>query len=112
VKRDNCYLFVRGHQLYDLIVNIGERLRQEAKRDARCTTGKSRHADPGKTELATGNGRNATTGKVGDRSFVYYLESNLCYGEYDEIRRVADDIRLALHLDPDGDNGEKESRGF
>ncbi len=112
VKRDNCYLFVRGHQLYDLIVNIGERLRQEAKRDARCTTGKGRHADLGKTELATGNGRNATTGKAGDRSFVYYLESNLCYGKYDEIRRVADDIRLALHLDPDGVDGEKESRGF
>ena len=60
VRRDNCYLFVRGHQLYDLIVLQGRKLTRQFERE---------------------------------------LTSGLCFGEYDEIRRIHDDIQNIRQLD-------------
>ena len=67
VHRDNCYLFVRGHQLYDLIVDLGHRIRQEQKQK--------------EPELKEG------------RSFENCLNNRLCFGQYDEIRRLIDDAK-------------------
>ncbi len=53
VRRDNCYLFVRGHQLYDMIVLQGRKLNRQFERE---------------------------------------LTQQLCFGEYDEIRMIHDDI--------------------
>lgn len=55
VRRDNCYLFVRGHQLYDLIVAQGHKM---------------------------------------NRRFEKELLKDLCFDEYDEIRRIREDILL------------------
>ena len=33
VHRDNCYLFVRGHQLYDLIVDQGKKMNRQFERE-------------------------------------------------------------------------------
>lgn len=66
VHRDNCYLFVRGHQLYDLIVALGTRIRQVQKQK--------------EPELREG------------RSFEHCLNDQLCFGQYDEIRRLLDDV--------------------
>lgn len=55
VRRDNCYLFVRGHQLYDLIVAQGKKL---------------------------------------NRNFEKELLKELCFGDYDEIKKIHDDILL------------------
>ena len=74
VRRDNCYLFVRGHQLYDLIIDLGNRLRQEAKNIPDLPQ------------------------PVSDRSFEYHLVSQLCFGEYEELRKLVDDVHLALNL--------------
>ena len=68
VHRDNCYLYVRGHQLYDLITDLGKRIRQEHKQK--------------EPEIK------------GGRSFENYLTSHLCFGQYDEIRRLVDDVKL------------------
>lgn len=57
VRRDNCYLFVRGHQLYDLIVAQGHKL---------------------------------------NRRFEKELLKELCFDEYDEIRRIREDIDYIL----------------
>ena len=54
VRRDNCYLFVRGHQLYDMIVLQGRKL---------------------------------------NRHFERELTSHLFYDQYDEIRKIRDDIQ-------------------
>lgn len=70
VHRDNCYLFVRGHQLYDLVVNLGHRIRQE-----------QRQKEP---EIKESN------------SFENCLTSHLCFGQYDEIRRLVDDAKQLL----------------
>lgn len=56
VRRDNCYLYVRGHQLYDLIIAQGQKL---------------------------------------NKRFEKELLSQLCFGEYEEIRKIRQDI---LHL--------------
>ncbi len=73
LRHDNCYLFVRGHQVYDLVVELGNRLRQEAKKDPK-------------------------NDKHGERSFEHYLTSHLQFGGYEEIRKIVDDIHLALGL--------------
>lgn len=57
VHRDNCYLFVRGHQLYDLLVLQGRKF---------------------------------------NRRFEKELTSHLYFGEYDEIRKIHDDILYIL----------------
>lgn len=69
VHRNNCYLFVRGHQLYDLINNLGHRIRQEQKKEPDFRA---------------------------SRSFESCLTGDLCFGQYDEIRRVVEDARKLL----------------
>ena len=59
VRRDNCYLFVRGHQLYDLVVRIGSRLQ---------------------------------------RKFEKEMLKNLCFDEYEEIRKIRDDVHSILNI--------------
>ena len=59
VHRDNCYLFVRGHQLYDLVVVQGHKL---------------------------------------NRRFEKELCKELCFDEYDEIRKIHKDIELILKM--------------
>ena len=53
VRRDNCYLFVRGHQLYDMVVRIGARL---------------------------------------NRKFEKEMLKELCFDEYEEIRKIKEDV--------------------
>lgn len=53
VRRDNCYLFVRGHQLYDMVVRIGSRI---------------------------------------SRKFEKEMLRELCFDQYDELRRIREDI--------------------
>lgn len=72
VRRDNAYLFVRGHQLYDLIVELGHRIRQEMLRET--------------PDLRSGI------------SFEHALTSRLQYGCYDEIRHIINDVHKALGL--------------
>lgn len=58
VHHDNCYLFVRGHQLYDLIIVQGHKF---------------------------------------NRKFEKELTSQLFFGDYDEIRKIHDDILTILN---------------
>lgn len=60
VRRDNCYLYVRGHQLYDLIVLQGHKM---------------------------------------NRRFEKELLKELCFDEYDEIRKIRQDLYLMLGLE-------------
>lgn len=60
VRRDNCYLYVRGHQLYDLIVAQGRKM---------------------------------------NRHFEKELLKELCFGEYDEIRKISQDIHQMLGIE-------------
>lgn len=53
VRRDNCYLFVRGHQLYDMVVRIGARI---------------------------------------NRKFEKEMLKELCFDEYEEIRKIKEDV--------------------
>ncbi|MCR5361190.1 MAG: DUF4435 domain-containing protein [Bacteroidales bacterium] len=69
VHRDNCYLFVRGHQLYDLVTNLGRRIRQEIKKGPEFRE---------------------------TRNFESCLTGHLCFGQYDEIRRIVDDANQLL----------------
>ena len=57
VRRDNCYLFVRGHQLYDTVVRIGVRLH---------------------------------------RKFEKEMLKELCFDEYEEIRKIKEDVQSIL----------------
>lgn len=59
VRKDNCYLFVRGHQLYDLIVAQGQKL---------------------------------------NKHFEKELLKELCFDQYDEIRKIHNDIAQILCL--------------
>ena len=72
VHRDNCYLFVRGHNLYDLLVFMGKSLVSHA--------------------------RSTMEGITSKKSFEYYLTSNLCFGEYPEIEKIANDVRKVLGI--------------
>lgn len=72
VRPDNAYLFVRGHQLYDCVNMQGRKL-----------VGQKRKRNPS---------------LVGGRSFEYFLTRWLCFGAYAEIRRVEEDVRIALEL--------------
>lgn len=69
LHRDNAYLYVRGHQLYDCITEQGRRLHSFIRRQ---------------------EGYNA---KIAKRSFEQQLTAHLCFGHYDEIRRVEADAR-------------------
>lgn len=53
VHRNNCYLFVRGHQLYDMVIAQGQKM---------------------------------------NRRFERNLLNDLCYNEYDEIKKIEKDI--------------------
>lgn len=53
VRRDNCYLFVRGHQLYDMVIRIGSRIQ---------------------------------------RKFEKEMLKELCFDEYEEIRKIKEDV--------------------
>lgn len=73
VNRDNCYLYVRGHNLYDLVVYMGKLLVSHAR---------------------------STMEKVeSKKSFEYYVTSNVCFGEYAEILKLTDDVRKVLGID-------------
>lgn len=67
VNSRNAYLFVRGHNLYDLVEYMGRKLLAKAREDDKSI----------QTE----------------HSFEYYLTKNICFGEYDEIVNLEDDIK-------------------
>lgn len=72
VHRDNCYLYVRGHNLYDLIVYMGRALVSHA--------------------------RSSMEGIESKKSFEHYLTSNVCFDKYPEIVRLTDDVRKVLGI--------------
>lgn len=72
VHRDNCYLYVRGHNLYDLIVYMGKALVSHA--------------------------RSSMEGIESKKSFEHYLISNVCFDKYPEIVRLTDDVRKVLGI--------------
>ena len=72
VHRDNCYLYVRGHNLYDLIVYMGKALVSHA--------------------------RSSMEGIESMKSFEHYLTSNVCFDKYPEIVRLTDDVRKVLGI--------------
>ncbi|MBQ0056837.1 MAG: DUF4435 domain-containing protein [Bacteroidales bacterium] len=80
VNRSNAYLFVRGHQLYDLIVMLGHKICQEYRQ---------RQHDPQDGESKKGGGL---------PNFERVMTSELCFGEYDEIRNIISDAHIALGL--------------
>lgn len=83
VYRDNAYLFVRGHQLYDMMIAIGRKMRT----------------------LAYDRIGNADDLSV--HNFEFFLTRRLCFGQYEEIRRVIHDIHIALGL-TQGNEKEKQ----
>lgn len=68
VRRDNAYLFVRGHQLYDLCAELGHRLRSEVI-----------HAHPERKEILP--------------RFETVMTAQILFGEYEEIRTLEQDAR-------------------
>ena len=72
VHRDNCYLYVRGHNLFDLIVYMGKALVSHA--------------------------RSSMEGIESKKSFEHYLTSNVCFDKYPEIVRLTDDVRKVLGI--------------
>lgn len=72
VHRDNCYLYVRGHNLYDLIVYMGKALVSHA--------------------------RSSMEGIESKKSFEHYLTNNVCFDKYPEIVRLTDDVRKVLGI--------------
>lgn len=59
VHRDNCYLYVRGHQLYDLVVLMFHRM---------------------------------------NRKFERQLTAELCFGQYEELQKIHDDIMTIINM--------------
>lgn len=57
VHKENCYLFVRGHQLYDMVVFQGHKMNHQFEKE---------------------------------------LTNNLCFGEYEEIQKIHEDILSIL----------------
>lgn len=74
--RDNAYLFVRGHQLYDLMCFMGRKMRGQALQEGE---------DPS---------------VILEKGFESHLLEALCFDEYDEIRKIVEDIHIALGLRP------------
>lgn len=70
VNKANAYLYVRGHQLYDLVVEIGKRIVNEQKRQNPLTA-------------------------MQNPSFEHVLLSHLIYGQYIEMDRLISDVRVA-----------------
>lgn len=77
VTRNNAYLFIRGHQLYDCLVMIGRKVVSE-----------HRH----RQHLAS------VTPRKGQKSFEQYLTSHLCFDAYDEIRHIEQDIHSIFEI--------------
>lgn len=71
VRRDNCYLFVRGHNLYDLMVYLGK-----------CLVTHARATVPG---------------IEAKKSFEAFLINTVCFGRYAEIIKLTDDVRSILN---------------
>lgn len=76
VTRQNAYLFVRGHQLYDLIVILGRKVWQEWRTE--------KYGNAAKTP--------------GQSTFEHQMTHHICFGEYDEIRNLVKDVHLALGI--------------
>lgn len=74
VNRSNAYLFVRGHQLYDLIVPLGNRVCQQWRESTKT----------------------AYTGKP--QSFEQLFTHQLSFGKYDEIINLVKDVHIALEI--------------
>lgn len=72
VRRNNAYLYVRGHQLYDLIAAQGRKLRSAAHHEG--------------NEVPDEHG------------FEYHLTSALIFDEYDEINKIVADIDYLRRL--------------
>lgn len=72
VHRDNCYLYVRGHNLYDLLVYMGKALVSHV--------------------------RSSMEGIESKKSFEHFLTSNVCFDKYPEIVRLTDDVRKVLGI--------------
>lgn len=87
LHRDNAYLYVRGHQLYDCITEQGRKLQNFVRRQE-------------------GN----STPKVSKKSFEQQLTAHLCFGQYDEIRRVEADVRSILAM-PSPTDARRASAG-
>ena len=68
VRRDNCYLFVRGHQLYDMVVRIGSRL---------------------------------------ERRFEKEMLKEICFDEYEEIRKIKQDILYIINNSKNKNDNKK-----
>ncbi len=73
ITRDNAFLFVRGHQLYDCLVQIGEQLQRQIRKSKRPKTRRA----------------------VSDRTFESHLLRQVCFGAYPEIDWITEDIRQA-----------------
>lgn len=67
VRRDNAYLFVRGHNLYDLTVYIGKKLVDHA--------------------------RATNPDIISKKNFESFLTSNVCFGRYPEIVKLLEDVK-------------------
>lgn len=76
VHRDNAYLFVRGHQLYDMMIAMGRKLRSHILHEA----------DNPEALLELG--------------FESHLLKKLYFDDYDEIRKIIEDVHIALGLLP------------
>lgn len=72
VRRDNAYLFVRGHNLYDLVTYMGRKLVSKVR---------EQHPDI-----------------QGGRSFEQNLTSNVCFRQYPEIDHLVEDVKICLGL--------------
>ena len=77
VTRQNAYLFVRGHQLYDLIILLGRRIMQEWNEK---------------------NGEDKQNLSKNSGAFEMELNHHICFGEYEEIRHLVGDVHLALGI--------------
>ena len=71
LRPTTAYLYVRGHQLYDCVNEQGRKVQNTVRRGV--------------------NGK-----LLGGKSFEHYLTSQLCFGEYDELRRVEADVKAIL----------------
>ncbi len=76
ITRDNAFLFVRGHQLYDCVVLMGEQMQRRVRKSKRYKTARG----------------------VSDKSFESHLLRQLCFGNYPEIDWIIEDIHQILGI--------------
>lgn len=70
VTRENTYLFVRGHNLYDMLIYMGRKMVSAA--------------------------RSSVSNIQREHGFEYFLLSNLCFGKYKELNKIEEDVRYLL----------------